>query len=134
MNERMKELKIMKTLRYLLIVVSLVSVLSVKAQSTAQLPEAQMKSTSAMVGSGSLLPQAAVTGTYVTGNSVGAYSPVGHPGPVRRNVGGGGSTEEDGDPDNPGEPFPIGDAALPLMLLAVAYALLRAFRRRQARE
>ena len=35
----------MKTLRYLLIVISLVSVLSVNAQNTAQLPQVQMQST-----------------------------------------------------------------------------------------
>ena len=114
----------MKTLRYLLIVMSLVSILSVKAQSTAQLPEAEMKSTSAMAGSGSLLPQAAVSGTTLAGETPAAYSP-GRTGKIRRDVGGGGTTEDDGDPDNPGEPFPLGDAALPLMLLASVYALMR---------
>ncbi len=115
----------MKTLRYLLIMMSLVSILSVKAQSTAQLPEAEMKSTSAMVGSGSLLPQAAVSGTTLAGEAPAAYSP-GRTGKIRRDVGGGGTTEEDEDPDNPGEPFPVGDAVWPLMLLAGVYALMRA--------
>ena len=122
----------MKTLRYLLMVVAMVSVLSVKAQSTAQLPEAQMQSTSAMVGSGSTLPQAATTGAYVTGSTVGTYSPAKiHPGNVRRDVGGGGTTEDDDDPDNPGEPFPIGDAVWPLLALAAAYAVLRVYRRKR---
>ena len=120
------------TLRYLLIVMSLVSVLSVKAQSTAQLPEAEMKSTSAMVGSGSTLPQAATTGAYVTGSTVGTYSPAKiHPGNVRRDVGGGGTTEDDDDPDGPGEPFPIGDAVWPLALLACAYLIIRVVRARK---
>ena len=124
-----------KALRYLLIVMSLVSVLSIKAQSTAQLPQAQMQSTSVMVGSGSALPQAAATGAYVTGTTVGTYSPAKiHPGHMRKDVGDGdgGSTEEDGDPDNPGEPFPVGDAAWPLLALAAAYAVLRVYRRKRS--
>ena len=122
----------MKALRYLLIVMSLVSVLSVTAQGTAQLPEVQMQSTSVMVGSGSTLPQAATTGAYVTGSTVGTYSPAKiHPGNVRRDVGGGGTTEDDDDPDNPGEPFPIGDALWPLALLACAYLIIRVVRARK---
>ena len=58
-----KVLKIMKTLRYLLIVVAMVSVLGVYAQGLAQEPQAQMTSTSGLVYSGSNLPQAAATGT-----------------------------------------------------------------------
>ena len=115
-----------------MIVMSLVSVLSVKAQSTAQLPQVQMQSTSVMVGSGSALPQAATTGAYVTGSTVGTYSPAKiHPGNVRRDVGGGGSTADDEDPDGPGEPFPIGDAVWPLLALASVYALLRVYRRKR---
>ena len=127
----------MKTLRYLLMVVAMVSVLSVHAQSTAQLPEAQMQSTSAMVGSGSTLPQAATTGAYVTGSTVGTYSPAKiHPGNVRRDVGGGeGEWEDEDDPDNPGEPNPIGDAVWPLALLACAYLIIRVVRaRKRTRE
>ena len=123
----------MKALRYLLIVMSLVSVLSVKAQNTAQLPQVQMQSTSVMVGSGSTLPQAATTGAYVTGSTVGTYSPAKiHPGNVRRDVGGGeGEWEDEDDPDNPGEPNPIGDAVWPLMVLACAYLIIRVVRPRK---
>lgn len=121
----------MKTLRYLLMVVAMVSVLSIKAQSTAQLPEAQMKSTSVMVGSGSALPQAATTGAYVTGSTVGSYSPAKiHPGHVRKDDGNGDGWEDEGDPDNPGEPFPVGDAVWPLMVLACAYLIIRVWRKR----
>ena len=121
----------MKALRYLLMVVAMVSVLSVKAQSTTQLPQARMQSTSVMVGSGSALPQAATTGAYVTGSTVGTYSPAKiHPGNVRRDVGGGGSTADDEEPDGPGEPFPIGDAVWPLMVLACAYLIIRVWRKR----
>ena len=124
------------TLRYLLMVVAMVSVLSVRAQSTAQLPEAQMQSTSVMVSSGSTLPQAATTGAYVTGSTVGSYSPArmqsGRPGSIRR-----GTSDEDGgdtppsDPQGPNE-NPIGDAVWPLLALAAAYAVLRVYRRKRS--
>ena len=128
--ERIKELKIMKTLRYLLMVVAMVSVLSVKAQSTAQLPEVQMQSTSVMVGSGSALPQAATTGAVLTGETPGTYSAAGHHGHIRRGL-------DEGDDEGtkkPGQPFPLGDAALPLALLALAYAGVRVFRKKRVRE
>jgi len=113
----------MKALRYLLIVMSLVSVLSVRAQSTAQLPEAEMKSTSAMVGSGSTLPQAAATGIYVTGNSVGAYSPARLPNrPVRRDPGDDWEDDEYTEPENPWK-NPLGDVLWPMMLMALAYVV-----------
>ena len=132
--ERIKEFKIMKALRYLLMVVAMVSVLSIKAQSTAQLPQAQMKSTSVMVSSGSTLPQAATTGAYVTGSTVGSYSPArmqsGRPGSIRR----GASDEDEGDtpPSDPQGPNenPIGDAVWPLMVLACAYLIIRVWRKR----
>ena len=126
----MKELTIMKTtLRYLLIVVAMVSVLGAYAQGLAKQPEVQMKSTSGMVYSGSTLPQAAATGAVLTGTTVGTYSPTGgRPGHIRRDVGGGGTTEDDDvDPENPGEPNPIGDMLWPMMLLAGVYALMRVF-------
>ena len=125
----------MKALRYLLIVMSLVSVLSVKAQSTAQLPQTQMKSTSVMVGSGSSLPQAATTGAYVTGSTVGSYSPAKiHPGQPRRAGEDDGFEDEGDEPStgNPGEPNPIGDAVWPLLALAAAYAVLRVYRRKRS--
>ena len=108
----------MKALRYLLMVVATVSVLSVKAQSTAQLPEVQMQSTSVMKGSGSALPQAAVTGV-VTTNETQARANIGQP---RR-----------GRPDDWTDPYkdPIGDAVWPLLALASVYALLRVYRRKR---
>ena len=120
----------MKALRYLLMVVAMVSVLSVKAQSTAQLPEAEMKSTSAMVGSGSLLPQAATTGAVLTGETPGTYSAAGHHGHIRRGI------DDDDENDKPSgweDPYkdPIGDAVWPLLALASVYALLRVYRRKR---
>ena len=121
------ELENMKALRYLLMVVAMVSVLSVKAQSTAQLPEVQMQSTSVMVSSGSALPQAAVTGTYMAGETPGTYSAAGHHGHIRR-----GLDDDDEDKDKPGQPFPVGDAVWPLLALASVYALLRVYRRKRS--
>ena len=116
-----KEVENMKALRYLLMVVAMVSVLSVKAQSTAQLPEVQMQSTSVMVGSGSALPQAATTGTVLTGETPGTYSAAGHHGHIRRGL-------DEGDDEGtkkPGQPFPIGDAVWPLILAAAVYGVYR---------
>ena len=114
------------TLRYLLIVVAMVGFLSVNAQeanqSWGQKPEIQMKSTSVMVGSGSTLPQAAVTGvstTYDEGNGSnpkktgprkGSFNPGGEPGP------------DEGENSEPWED-PIGDAMIPLVVLAAVYGV-----------
>ena len=120
------------TLRYLLIVMGLVSVLSINAQSTAQLPEVQMHSTSIMVGSGSNLPQAAATGAYVTGETPGCYSPAHAPGRPRKSII---DDDEEEKPAGWDDPYkdPIGDAMIPLMLLALAYVLARAFRSKRTR-
>lgn len=128
----------MKALRYLLIVMGLMSVLSISAQALAQQPQAQMQSTSIMAGSGSQLPSAAVQGTYVTGTTIGTYSPANVNGPHRAkkedNPGGGfnpgGGEPGPGDNTEPWED-PIGDAGWPLAMLAAAYALLRLWRKRR---
>ncbi|MBO7457645.1 MAG: hypothetical protein J6T80_00110 [Paludibacteraceae bacterium] len=115
----------MKTLRYLLIVVALLSILSVSAQGLAQQPEATMHSTSTMVGSGSTLPSAAVTGVSTT------YSPAKTPNGPRRAA----SDEDEGDtpppdPHGPNED-PLGDVLWPLMLCACAYLIVRTAQRRK---
>ena len=127
----MKELKIMKALRYLLIVMGLMSVLSISAQALAQEPQAQMQSTSIMAGSGSQLPSAAVQGTYVTGATIGTYSPANASGPHR-------AKKEDNDWEDDewgdtGDPWatPIGDVMWPLMLLACAYCAFLIIRTRK---
>ena len=114
----------MKTLRYLLIMIGLVSVLSLGAQDLAKQPTPEMRSTSAMVSSGSALPQAAVTGTKTTYDTR-----LGRTGNARKTVGGDGFEDED-EPDVPSEPFPMGDAMLPLALCALAYLLWRVARKR----
>ena len=119
----------MKTLRYLLMVVALVSVLGAYAQGLAQEPQAQMTSTSGMVYSGSSLPQAAATGATLADETPGAYSP-GRIGHIRK-VGEDDGFENEDDPDVPENPYPLGDVFWPLMLLACAYMSLRAFLKRK---
>lgn len=117
-NEVNRAHKAKTTLRYLLMVVAMVSVLSVKAQGTAQLPEVQMQSTSVMMSSGSSLPQAAVTGVVTTDEA-----------PARANIG----QPRRGRPGDWTDPYkdPIGDAVWPLMLLACAYLIIRVVRARK---
>ena len=128
-NEVNRAHKAKTTLRYLLIMIGLVSVLSLGAQTLAQQPEVKMQSTSIMAPSGSALPQAAVTGavtTYSTGSAKTSRP---------RKVGEDDGWENEGDPDNPGEPNPLGDAMWPLMLLALAYVSIRFVRtRKRVRE
>ncbi|MCR5532631.1 MAG: hypothetical protein K6F10_01995 [Paludibacteraceae bacterium] len=121
----------MKTLRYLLIVIAMAGFLSTHAQGLAQQPQAQMRSTSGMVYSGSTLPQAAATGAMVTGTTPGTYTPANSGGPNRAKKGWG-TGGESGEPGDRPEPYedPLGDVMWPLALLAAAYALLRVYRRR----
>jgi len=127
----------MKALRYLLIVMmlSVASVMFATAQNLAQQPQAEMKSTSGMVYSGSQLPSAAVSGAVTTGSKLGTYETASNAaGPSgRRKIGGGNSGGGSG-PTNPDDPWatPIGDATLPLMLLIVAYAVYKVRRRIRA--
>lgn len=125
----METMKIMKTMKFLLIVLGLASVLSISAQTFAEQPTVQMHSTSAMMGSGSELPQAAVTGvsTTYTSNGVGSsYIPTG---PQR------GAADGDTPPSDPEGPMenPVGDTPWALMLLlAGGYALRISLRRAQS--
>lgn len=125
------------TLRYLLMVVAMVSVLGVCAQSTAKLPEPMMQSTSTMVTTGTTLPFAAAEGTYVTGSTPGTYSPAGgRPGHIRKdgNPGGGFNPEGDDNDNDRDEPWkdPLGDGLWVLLAIAAAYALLRVYRRKRS--
>ena len=124
-----KEFEIMKTLRYLLIAVMMLSVLSLSAQNMAQQPSSDFRSTSTMVGVGSALPQAAQTGAYVTGNTPGTYAPAYRPG-IRKADG----DWEDDNPHDDEEPWttPIGDGMWALALCACAYALVRVFLKKRA--
>ena len=83
-------------------------------------PSACFKSTSTILGSGSSLPCAAETGVYTT---VGDEAPRSGSGP--RRVGG-------WDDNNAGDPgaVPLGDAVLPLLLLAAGYCFFIVRKRR----
>lgn len=141
----MKELRNMKTLRYLLIVIGVLSVMSVAAatfgttyqpqrrgiqysQHYAEMPTLTMSSTgSVMMKSGSALPMAAVSGITTADD----YAPSG-PRRAKRDVGGGGTTEnDDPDPENPGEPMPLGDVLWPLMVMALAFCGVVYLRRKK---
>ena len=125
-----------KTLRYLLIAVAVMAVLSVSAQSLAQEPQIGFQSTSSMVGSGSTLPQAAQTGTYTTYDQGYSASRANKPGMRRDETGFGG--DDDDDPDKPGSDRPemwenpIGDGVWVLMVLAAAFMVRVYLRRRRA--
>ena len=134
-----------KTLRYLLSMIAVVSVLGVSAQTprygtlykgqgyahvyasaqfVSDMPTATMGSTnSGYMQTGSTLPSAALTGVVTTYDSP-AYSPS----RPRR-----GSEDGDTPPVDPHGPSedPIGDAAVPLMLLAMAYMAVRIMRKRR---
>ena len=123
----------MKALRYLLIVMmlSVAGLVFATAQSLAQKPEAEMRSTSGMVYSGSTLPSAAADGAVLTGSMYGTYTPANEGPSGRRKVSGG---HTGGGPDDREDPYadPLGDAALPLMLLALVYMCARAFLKKRA--
>ena len=119
----------MKAMKYILIVIALISMLTVQANVWSQQPNACMHSTSTMLGSGSSLPQAAISGTYTTYDSYESGSLSRGP---KKAAAKEDEDEEDtppADPNGPNEP-PLGDALLPLLLLAAGYVVLVARKRR----
>lgn len=108
----------MKAMKQLLIVISLMSILSLNAQTPTEYPVAQMHSTSAMVGSGSALPCAATTGVISADDNLPNSSPRG---PRRARD----KDEDDIPPSDPNGPMedPLTDAVPCLLLLALGYAL-----------
>ena len=110
----------MKTMKQLLIVIGLVTISTLSAQNLAQYPKISMYSTSTMVGSGSSLPLAAMDMKIEKEeNTNSPYSITSGPKKARP-----------GDNKDPG--LPLGDALLPLLLLAAGYMLFVA-RKRQVR-
>ena len=109
----------MKAIKQLLIAIGLISVLTVNAQTITEYPVAEMHSTSTLVGSGSTLPNAASSGFISADDNLNS-SNINTPRGPRR-------AKEEGDepPTNPNGPMenPIGDAVLPLLLLAAAYGI-----------
>lgn len=108
----------MKAMKQLLIVIGLMSVLTVSAQTFVEQPCAQMRSTSAMIGYEGTIPSAAVSGTYTTYDSDNPAPPSNGPKKSR--------------PEDWEDPYdnPIGDAVLPLLLMAAGYVVFVARKRR----
>lgn len=133
----------MQQIKYILIVIGLVSVVSGMAATfgkpyqpqrqgaqyvnNSEMPTLSMSTmNAAMMSSGSALPMAAVTGT-TTADQTAPSS-----GPRRAKMDDDEGWEGDPDPEDPGEVTPIGDAVLPLMLMLGAYGVLVYFRRKRA--
>ena len=117
----------MKTLRYMLIVTALLSVMSVSAhmfdKQWGQKPVIEMRSTSAMAYSGSTLPQAAATGVILaTVADVETSTRPYHPGHIRRGID---DDDKEEKPEGWVDPYkdPLGDVLWPLMLMALAYVV-----------
>ena len=102
-------------MKQLLIVIGLMSALTLNAQTIIEYPVAQMYSTSTMVESGSLLPNAASNGVITADDLVGNEEPAGgsFTGPRR---------SRPGDWEDPFKD-PLTDAVPCLLLLALGYAL-----------
>ena len=143
----------MKTMKYIWIVLGLLSVVAVEAatygksyqpqhrtayfhaQTRLDMPVARMSSVnSTTMYSGSSLPLAAATGVSTAGNSPSA----GFGGPRRARMEddadpvdpfGGQTINETQDPLQPGSP--LGDALLPMMLMAILFAAFITLRRRK---
>ena len=134
-NEVNRAHKAETTLRYLLIVIGTASVLSVQAQGFAQTPITAFRSTSTMVSSGSAYSATPALNSDGTAAYSGSSSAVSGPrrakmdDPDPSNPFGG---QTIGDVVNPNEPgTPIGDALIPLALMALAFAGIVAWRRRK---
>ena len=105
----------MKTMKYIVLVCALIfsTALIANDNSYSQMPTLPFESTSSMPMSGTQLPNAAEDGVGIVSTPV--------TGPHRVNPG-----------QRPADPFddPVGDAILPLALLAAAYVLFLARKKR----
>ena len=132
----------MKALRYLLVaIVVMLTAQSVSAQEYTRINSVagcttfgqterqyQFHSTSAILAADlnfGLAEGGAFTEGINTGNPVVTLS-----GP-RRDVGGGSGVEDEDEPEDPGEPFPIGDGVWALLLMAAGYLIYRVRTRRR---
>ena len=144
-NEVNRAHKAKTTLRYLLSLIAILSVVSVSAatfgttyqpqynrqtrgiryeNTCTQMPTLSMSTMNAsMMKSGSALPMAAVSGTTMANDNA--------PGGPRR-MKKEGDFEDEEEPDVPINPFPLGDAAVPMMLMALAWVMVRMIRRKAA--
>ena len=115
----------MKTMKNKIIVVLMAAAFALPAMaqfSIAQEPNTQFQSTSTLSGSGSTYSSSPTLGddgtaTYDDGSSAAAHAP--------------GNPRRVGPPTPEGDPTPLGDAALPMLLFAMAYAACVIARRRR---
>ena len=137
----------MQKIKYILIVIGLVSVVSVMAatfgkpyqpqrrgaqyaQNYLEMPTLSMSMmNAAMMSSGSALPMAAVTGTTTADQT----APLSGPKRAKMEDDDDDGWEDEEENTHIGEPNPIGDAVLPLMLFACAYFIWRATRKRRVK-
>ena len=136
----------MKTMRYILSLIAILSVLSLSAatfgtpyqahkrrpvyifQVGTPMPTATMTAMDApMMHTGSALPMAAVTGTTTSYNQ----TPSTIAGPHRAKKD---DWEDDPDPSVPVNPYPLGDAAIPLALLALGYMAYLTYKTSKSRK
>ena len=108
----------MKTMRYLLSVIVILSAMTLSAQNISQLPAVNMQSTSTMIASGSSLPQAAVSGTSTTYDSP-AFGP--HRAKFDVDPFGEQTIDDVKTPDQPGTP--VGDGMWTLLFFAALFTL-----------
>lgn len=116
----------MRTLRFLLLATILtiacaLSTAKTVPQGRSMYPTIEMHSTSTMPLSGTHLPLAVETGSQTTYGEQAGPPKNGH----IRKVGEGDGFENEDEPEAPYDPYPIGDAAASLALLALAYGLIR---------
>lgn len=111
----------MKRIQIILLFLGIALTVHINAQQMAEQPHHSFHSTSVMPQSGSQLPMSAQTGVQMSWSSPSANS---LNRPIRRSDDG---FEPDPDPQNPADPFPdpIGDATIPLALLALAFAFAK---------
>ena len=118
----------MKRIYIILFCLGVLLAMDVHAQQLAEQPRHIFQSTSIMPPSGTQLPMAAESGVQMSGtNPYTSRSPY-TTGPRKE-----GEFEGGDGPDKPAEPFPypIGDALIPLALLALGYVLVLYLRRRR---
>ena len=111
----------MKRIQIILLCLGIALTVHINAQQMAEQPQHSFHSTSVMPQSGSQLPMSAQTGVQMSWSNPSTGSTLDN-----RNIRRGGF--EPSNPEEPSEPFPdspIGDATLPLALLALAFAFAK---------
>ena len=141
----------MKTMRYILSLIAILSAISLSAATYGTLyktherrpvyitqvgtpaPIIPMSTLDApMMHSGSALPMAAVTGTTTAYNQTPATIAGLHR--AKKEDTNGDGWEDEDDPSVPVNPYPLGDAAIPLALLALGYMVYLTYKTSKSRK